>query len=524
MVVMERPTAAPVTTRTIRQRMPDGTVREYPTRGQHVIDFIERYCVHTKGRWRSKPFVLLPWEKKLLYELFEIDPVTGRRRYRWAYIEIPKKQGKTELIAAIDVYMLVADGEESPEIACAANSDEQADLVFGAAKAMCEMSPDLAALTTCYAKEIVLKENPAAKIARYSATVGTNDGKNLSLVALDELHEFKGPKGEGLFNVLTNATGARQEPLVIMITTAGFDLDTVCGRYHEQALKIIKGELSDPEFYARIYAADETLDLEDPAQWERAVAQANPSLGHTVDLPFYRDQWKRKPREVFVRYFLGIWTRGEKPWLPPGAWHDCAIAPFAFDLQRPIYAGVDASTKKDSTAVVCAQWWDDQLRIKARIWSAPRDPHTGQVADGWRLPIAEVENHIRELHRGGNLAAVAYDPAFITWMAASLEAEGVAMVEMPQTNTRMCPPTQALYELIIDQRLGHEGDPALARQMGDAVAKQVSGGGQRLVKTHDRRENDGPIALVMSVAEAGKPAEPSKVPQFWVFDDDEAGA
>lgn len=496
--------------------------RVFPTQGQYVIDCIEAVCVFTKAKWRGKPFLLLGWEKRLIFELFEVDPVTLRRRYRWAYIEIPKKQGKTELIAAILVYMLIFDSEESPEIACAANSDEQADLVYGACKAMCEISPDLAALTTCYTKEIELKENPAAKIKRYSATVGANDGQNLSTIGLDELHEFKGEKGEGVYNVLTNGTGAREQPLVLMITTAGYDKNTVCGRMHDHAEKLLKGEIEDETFFARLYRADEKLNLDDPAQFEQAIRQANPSLGHTVDLDFYRDQFKRKTRAVFGRYFLGWWSRGLETWLKPGQWEACRVARVEFVGDAPIYLGLDGSTARDSTALVAGQWQAEKLAIKSWIWQRPVSPHTGEPDPEWRLPFAEVEEVIRELHATGDLTAVPYDPALVTWMAQSLEAEGIPMIEMPQTNNRMMAPTQALYELITERRLMHAGDPAMDRQMSEVVVRQVSSGGrggQRIVKTPDRLYNDGPIALVMMVAEAGKPADEAEAePEIIVID------
>lgn len=517
--------------------------RTFETTGQHVIDFIQAYCRHTKGKWRGKPFVLLKWEMLLLYELFEIDPITRLRRYRWAYIEIPKKQGKSELVAALLLYMLIADGEESPEIACGANSDEQADLVFGAAKTMCELDDSLAALTKRFAKEIVLADNPAAKIVRCSAAVGTNDGPSYSTVALDELHEFKGERGQGLFNVLTNATGAREQPLVFMITTAGYDEETLCGAYHLHAEKIIAGEVVDPTFYAKIYAADpavldvlysadaETVLREHAAAFEAAIRQANPSLGHTVQLAFYRDQFRRKPRGVFCRYFLGIWTGVEETWLKPGEWDACEVAPFEFDPALPIFLGIDASTAKDSTAVVAGQWAgtagpNEVLRVKAHIWSAPINPQTGKPLDGWRIPIGEVEATIREYHERYRLLGAAFDPAFITWTASTLEAEGIAMIAMPQTHTRMVGPTQALYELIIDQRLAHEADPAFARHIRNARAKQVGNGGWRLVKTPDRKQNDAAIGLVMCVAEARieREAEEDTTTSIWFPGDDQEDA
>lgn len=491
--------------------------REFHSTGDRVIRFIEEHCVHTKGRWRGQPFRLLPWQQRLLYELFEVElgaDGVWRRRYRWAYIEVPKKQGKTELIAALDVYLLCGDDEPSPEIACGANSDEQADLVFGAAKAMCQLSPTLSVLTACFQREISLRENPAAKILRVSAAVGTNDGKNLSAITLDELHEFAGLKGDGLFNVLTNATGAREQPLVLMITTAGYDLDTLCGRYHEHALKLLAGEIEDHTFYAKLYTTAD-LNLADDVAFEAALQQANPSFGHTVDLAFYRDQRKRKTPAVFKRYFLNIWTSAVEEWLPAGAWEACRVPAVTLTPDAPVYVGMDAATKYDSTAIVAVQWQGLTLATRAWVWERPLNPATGGPLDDWRLPMVEVEDVLRDLHRTYDVRAIAYDPAFITWLAQSLEADGLPMVEHPQTNARMVAPTQALYELIVDGRLAHNGDPALARHIRSAVAVQVPGGGQRLGKTRRRAPNDAAIALVMAVAAATRPeAAPAPEPRI----------
>lgn len=511
--------------------------RAFESTGAHAIDFIQSFCRHTKGKWRGKPFVLLPWQQRLLYELFEIDPATRLRRYRWAYVEVPKKQGKSELIAALIVYLLIADGEESPEIACGANSDEQADLVFGAAKTMCELDPDLAALTKRYAKEIVLADNPAAKIVRCSAAVGTNDGPSYSAVVLDELHEFKGEKGTGLFNVLTNATGAREQPLVLMITTAGYDLDTLCGHYHEHAEKLVAGEITDPTFYAKLYAAPrefyeilanndaETVLRDHRAAFDAAIRAANPSLDHTVRMAFYEDQLRKKPLGVFCRYFLGLWIDADETWLKPGEWEACEVAEVAFVAGAPLFAGLDASTHKDSTALVVCQWQDGALAAKAHVWSAPINPHTGRPHEGWRIPIVEVEETIRRYHAGYKLVAVAYDPAFITWTASTLEGEGIPMIAMPQSDARMAPPTQALYELIVDQRFLHEPDPAYARHIRNCIPKQVRGGGWRIVKRPDRKQIDAGIATVMAVAEASvaREAEEDTTTSIWFPDDDEIG-
>lgn len=476
--------------------------RRFHTHGGRVVAFIESCCVLSKGRWRGQPFTLLPWQKRLLYELFEVEetPDGWVRRYRWAYIEVPKKNGKTELLAAIALYLLLEDEEESPEIACGSNSDEQANLVFGAAKAMCELSPALRPRVDLFHRAIVRRDNPAAQINRVSAKAKTKDGMNLSGVMLDELHEFDA-SGEQLFNVLTNGTAAREQPLIFMITTAGFDPETLCGRFHDHALAVLEGRVSDPAFFARVHTcADADVDIMDDAALDRALREANPSYGVTTALPFYLDARRKGPAN-FKRYFLDIWTAASGQWLPDGAWRDCQVAAVAFSPGEPVWCGVDASTKHDSAALVAVQWSGDVLLATARIWERPQNPATGKPDDEWRMPGGELAEAVRSIHTTHPGSTFAYDPAFITWLAGDLAAEGVAMLEHPQTNQRMCPATAGLYQLITERRLAHDGDPAFARHVASAIEVTTMDGKTRLAKDRRaaKRMIDAAIGLVMAV-------------------------
>jgi phage terminase large subunit-like protein len=503
---LDRPTTqAPPNAR--RARTPDG--REFWTTGQRVIDFIEMNCVYSDGEWIGQPAQLLPWQKRYLYELFEVEPATGLRRFRRALLGIPKKNGKSQLAGWLALYFLIADGEPSPLVVCGANSDEQADLVFGAAKTCAELSPTLAPLTERYTKEITVPSLPGARLVRVSATVGTNDGKNIHAVILDELHEFSNAKGRGVWQVLTNGVGARRQPMILQITTAGFDLETICGEQYEKGRRIESGEDKDRRFHFRWYQADPSTEY----GTEEYFRSANPSYGITIHREYCEDQVNNCHPAQVKRYNGNEWTAQEQQWLKDGEWAACNGGAWEPRADRPLFAAVDASTKHDTTAVVIGQWDGQRLRVKARIWERPLGGD-GRPVPNWELPLAEVENHILDLFARGNVAGVAYDPAFVTWMAQSLAARGVPMIEFPQTNSRMVAPTKALYELIKECRLQHDGDPRFARHMGNVVYTQVSGGGGRLTKVRGRTEdaarnaNDAAIGLVMVVSEAGKPPEP----------------
>jgi phage terminase large subunit-like protein len=538
MVVAERVAMRP-TPEIAEIHAPDGSVREFSSYGGRVGSFIEDHCCFTKGKYRGKPFDLQEWEWQLLYEIFEVvpdDELGWRRKYREAYIEISKKNGKSELIAGIDLYLLVADFEESPEIACAANSDKQADLVFGACRAMVDLSHQsraarrgdayLSKLIEPFATELVLRENPAAKIVRVSATVGTNDGNNFSGITLDEFHEFIGPKGEGVYGVLTNATVSRDEPLTLIITTAGADLNTPCGRMHQKAERILRGSDEDPTFYAKFYqASDPDVDLDDREALIRALKEANPNYGITVHLPFYLDRLRKVSAAVFKRYFLGLWVRdNESRWLPPGAWEACQAEPFDLVEGEPLYVGADGSLSRDSTSLALVQPHGENLRVKWQRWRPEVNPVTGRRVENWTMPQDEVEAFLLGLGARFEVRAIVYDPFAFTLLMQKAGQAGLPVLDFPQTDARMVPATTTTRDLISARRIEHDGDPIAAEQMADAVAKAGRfRTGDRIVKTADRKPNDDVVALVMAVSEAGKPPEPAQAAPGMFFLDATGG-
>lgn len=485
------------------------------TRGKRVCEFIETHCVFTNGEWVGKPFVLLPWQRKLIYELFEMRE-DGTRRYRWALVGIPKKNGKTELAAALALYFLLADGEASPLVVCAAASDEQADLVFGAAKKMCELSASLNQVTECFDRVIHVPSSPGAALKRVAAVAGTNDGLNIHAVIADELHEWKGARGENVWNVLTNGTGARKQPMVFQITTAGFDLETVCGRQYEYGKKVSQGEVKDNRYYFRWWEAEENADHRDSETWK----SCNPSFGQTVNEAFFEDQLTKKTEAVFRRYFCNQWTAAEELWLPAGVWEACNIGPFEFDPDLPLHLGWDAARRRDSTAVVASQRTaEGKVRMKAWIWERPINPNTGEPVEDWETPTAEIMNQIRELDGGFDVRAVGYDPWGIKESVQQLLSEGIPMDEVGQSNARMVPATEYLYELILDEKIEHDGNPTFARHMRNIIARQVPSG-VRMDKGRARKPMDAGIAAAISTyLILNDSDEPSVAPRSWNFED-----
>jgi len=489
-----------------------------PTRGDRVIRFIEQHCVHPDGAWVGRPVRLLDWQKQFLRDLFAIDPSTGLRRVRWCLLGVPKKNGKTSLAAWVALYLLLADGEPAPLVVCAASSEDQADLVFGAARRVCELSPTLRRVTERFEREILVPSSPGARLRRVAAVAGTNDGQNIHAVICDELHEWTGHKGRQVWNVLTNGTGARRQPLVLQITTAGWDTETVCYEQYEYGRRVLNGEIDDQHYLFRWYAAPDYMDYRDPEAWRIA----NPSYGVTVHEDFFRDQLTKKSEATFRRYFLNQWVSSEEVWLPPGAWDACRVDPWSWDPDAPVWIGLDTSVRHDATALVVGQWMGGRLHVRARIWEPALLP-SGEPDPEWRIPEEEIEAEIRRLCRELRVQRVLSDWAHMRLLAQRLLDDGIPVEEVPPTASRMVPATQVTTELVLQRRLAHDGDPALARHVANAAVKHLPDGGIRLTKGRSRRPMDGAIALALVCLAASRPsAERSpttNAPNLWLPDD-----
>lgn len=522
----------------------------FPTKGHRVIAWIEANCVFTQRRWARKPFRLEQWQKQLIIDLFETG-ADGLRRFRWALIGMPRKNGKTELLAALALYFLL--GDESDDVPCivmAATSDEQANLMFSATSRMAAYSPTISRTVQIFGDEIQVTGQPEAKIVRVSSKARTKHGLNISILICDELHEWPPGSGDELWEVLTTAMSTGEEPFVLQITTAGFDLDgTLCGRQYQYCRQIESGELDDDAYFFRWWQAPDGCDHRDPAMWQ----WANPAYGTFKNPAYFRDRLTKIRESMFRRLELNQWTETEETWLPSGAWDACKLPPLPNadaeavlvftrallattpeDQQDAIkftirviedalraglvpgvdtFVGWDAASKYDSTALVAVQESGDRVRVKAWVWERPYDPKKNQLLENWLMPIDEVVATILALHRVFRVRATPFDPALISWEAGKLLALGVAMLEFPQATRRMEEASQALYEAVTSQRLAHDGDPVLARHIANAVAKHARTGAAawRLTKGGDTsRKMDAAVALAMAIWCLQHPPEEEK--------------
>jgi hypothetical protein len=329
----------------------------------YAVAFIEALS-HTKGSWAGKPFELIDWQEQIVRDLFGILKPNGYRQFNTAYIEIPKKMGKSELAAAIALLLTCGDGEERAEVYGCAADRQQASIVFEVAADMVRMCPALnkrVKLLASTKRLVYLPTNSFYQVL--SAEAYSKHGFNIHGVVFDELHTQPNRK---LFDVMTKGSGdARTQPLYFLITTAGTDTQSICYETHQKAVDIIEGRKYDPTFYPVIYGAKEEDDWTDPKVWKKA----NPSLGITVSIDKVRaacESAKQNPAEEnsFRQLRLNQWVKQSVRWMPMAKWDACAFPVKPESLEgRVCYGGLDLSSTTDITAFVLVFPPEDETEI-----------------------------------------------------------------------------------------------------------------------------------------------------------------
>jgi phage terminase large subunit-like protein len=343
-----------------------------PAAAHHAIEFFG-YLRHSKGEWAGQTFTLAPWQAFIVGSLFGWRRADGLRRFRTAYCAVPRKNGKSSTSAGIGLYLLVADGERGAEVYSAATTRDQARIVFDEAKRMVASSPALRRRV----EPLINNLHVAATASRFmplSADSSTMDGLNVHGAIIDELHAHK---TRGVVDVLDTATGARRQPLLFEITTAGYDRHSICYEHHDYSGKVLGGVLQDDSWFAYIAAADEGDDWTSPAVWRKA----NPNFGISVkedDLARKAEKAIALPgaQNAFRRLHLNEWTEQAERWIDMAAWDACDGP---VDLEalrgRPSFGGLDLSTTTDVTALAWVfppYGGDERWRVLSRYF-VPED-------------------------------------------------------------------------------------------------------------------------------------------------------
>jgi len=457
--------------------------------GERVADFATRYVVQTKGRWAGEPLKLERWQRSFLDELFLVDG-DGRRVYREALLGVGRKNGKSTLAAAIALYGLLGLGEEGAEVYSAAASRDQARVVFDQAAAFVEASPLLRDWLKPMRSAIVC-ESTGGVYRVLSSDGPLQHGLNPSLVVIDELWAHKSPE---LFYALTTGQLARLDPLVVSITTAGWDRDTIAWQAYERGRALADqgaDAMRAERFLFRWFEAPDGCRVDDPEAW----AAANPSSW--VDHDDLAREARRLPEPVFRRLHLNQWTDSEDSWVSAGDWDACR-GDVRLDEADELWVGVDIGVKRDSSAIVEAGWVEDRLHVRATVLT-PSPGRPVAVADVRELVAGMAGDRVREID---------FDPHAFRESAQELEERGLPMVEFAPNNARMVPASEKLYELIRERRLVHDGDPVLRSHILAAEA-QMTERGQRISKRKSRAHIDACMALAYAADRAADQSPPA---------------
>jgi len=490
-------------------------------KADYAIAFIENLR-HTKGEWHNKPFVLLDWQKDIISNIFGVVKEDGNRQFNTAYVEIAKKQGKTELGAAIALFMLVADDEYGAEIYSCAADRAQASLIYMVAVDMIGLCPALQKRLKIVAsqKRIVFPEkNSFYQVL--SSEAFSKHGINPHAVLYDELHVANREMARVM---LQGASDARRQPLNFLITTAGNDIHSIGFEIHQKAVDILEGRKTDKTFYPTIYAASETDDWTKPKTWRKA----NPSMGITVaedKLAIACDNARQNPAEEnsFKQLRLCIWVKQSIRWMPMEAWDKCA---FPVDFERlkgrECYAGLDLSSTTDITAFVLVFppndedalyqvvpfFWIPKVNMDKRVLRdhVPYDTWEQQgfikTTEGNVVHYGFIETFIEQLGVNYNIREIAFDRWGAVQMSQNLEGLGFTVVPFGQGFKDMSPSTKELMRLTMDEKIAHGGNPALRWMMDNIYVRTDPAGNIKPDKEKSTERIDGAVALIMALDRA----------------------
>jgi phage terminase large subunit-like protein len=472
---------------------------------------------HTKGPFAQQPFHLRPWQIRILQRLFKTGK-DGRRVYRQCLLMLPRKNGKTELAAALAIYFLLFDGEIGGEVYSAAADKDQAALVFNVAAQMIRNDPELEAQCEIVDSQKRIVHRKSGSFYRaISAEAYSKHGFNASVVIYDELHAA--PSRE-LWDVLTTSQGARSQPLTLAISTAGYDRHSILWELYAHALKVIENPALDPTFLPILYEAPINADWTDEKVWKKA----NPALGDFRSLEEMRiaaARAKEIPAQenTFRRLYLNQWTEQAARWITMPTWDACRDPEFdRVALKgRRCYVGMDLSSTKDLTALVAVFPDDDGFDVLPQFFipndnikdrstrdRVPYDQWTREghlvATSGNVVDYEAVRQTLKDWAAEFQIREIAFDPWNATDLVTRLmEQDGFTCVPMRQGFATLSAPTKSLEKAILSKTLRHDGHPVLRWNISNIAVELDAVGNLKLSKKVSTERIDGAAALVMAV-------------------------
>lgn len=481
---------------------------------QRAISFIER-LKHTKGQWAGLRFKLEPWQQFIIWNIFGWKMADGTRRFRYAYVEIARKNGKTALSAGIGLYMLFADGESRPEVYSAATVKDQARICFSDAVEIVKAT-DLKNYLTTYRNSIVY-ELKGGMMKPLSSDYGTHDGLNPSCGIIDEFHAHK---DSGMFDVIKSAFGARKQPLMFIITTAGFNKAGACYAYRDNVIKILRGINEDDTLFGIIYTMDANEEWDNPQMW----IKSNPNLGVSLFPNYLEDQVndaKNRPEAVrnVMTKNVNLWVDAEKTWILDDAWMKCVGTTEIEDLRGcECWGGLDLSNVSDITAFVLIFHENDKFQLLPFFW-IPEEKMLEKirkeninydlwvkagfvkVTSGNVLDYEFVKADILQIVEIYDLQSSAYDRWNSSQTIIDLQNEGMECNPFGQGYGSMSAPSKEFEKLVLSEKIEHFGNPVLRWMLSSTLIKTDPAGNIKPDKEKSVQKIDGIVASIMALGE-----------------------
>lgn len=510
----------------------DNDLKQGPHRGLFFCEDSARraltlfnFLKHSKGEWSGQTIQLDPWQAWIIACVFGWkNQDTDKRRFRTVYEEIARKNGKTTKLAGIGLYGLTKDDEGGPEIYAAATKREQSRILFDEASRMVKQSRPLNRRLDALQHRIINKTN-FGKLEPLSADGNTMDGLNPHMALIDELHAHKTPE---VWDVLKSALGARSQPLIWSITTAGFNKNGICYEVRDYAIKVLSGVIDDDSFFGIIYTLDEGDNWQEEANW----IKANPNLGVSVSLDYLREQARQAAvmptaKVNFLTKHLNIWVTGESQWCNVEKWRECAE-----DYQQDqltdavaVYLGIDLASVSDIASISgVAIMPDGTWRIFGKHY-LPEDTVHSQIRktsvpfmawheQGWlTLTPGNITDYnwikadINTMLETLPVKEIAFDRWNSSQLVNDLMESGAPMVAFGQGYASMNAPMRELERRYLSKEIQHANDPVLTWAMSNVVADQDPAGNVKPAKNKSSEKIDPAVALIMAVGRAMLTAE-----------------
>lgn len=476
---------------------------------------------HVKGPNAREPFNLRDWQEPIVRRLFGTLDEHGRRQYRTAGIFLPRKNGKTELAAALALRCLIGEQEQGGEVYSAAVDRHQASLIFNICAGMVRNDPELSQLCRIVESTKRITFHPTrSEFRSLSADADHNHGLNASCVVADEVHAWPNDK---LWNVLKTSSGARTQPLFISISTVGCNKDSLCYRLWDYASKVRDGIVEDPTFLPVIFAADEADDWTSEATWHKA----NPALGDFRNLDEMRQSFHEArvmpaQENTFKQLYLNLWVESVSRWITSEAWDACgqALRPL---YGRDCFGALDLAYRNDFAAWSAIFPDDDgSYDLHVHFWIPEEGGHRDlsayplrrwiedgliTVTPGNSTDFGTIRQYVCEFSQERHVKKVAVDPWNARQLASELIADGIEVEEFAQTLKNFNEPTKAFESLVLAGKLRHAGNPVLRWMIANVAIEQDASGNYRPSKKKSTEKIDGAVSSIMALALASKEPE-----------------